>query len=1181
MDIDLKSFFESSDNTLKNITRKSKEVSSVNTVTNGAIQEEHSSDVQPYHPDDYTQIEEKGDDKLYPVYINLFSNNTPAGKFIKKMTGTPYSHATVALDASMNNMYSFSALPYTKGVLGGDVSIGRESLWSPWYTSCEFFTVLVTFVDKEGRDAVQKKIDNFVRNVDKFSYNTLGCIEYYFGVKNLKDHDETTKNKWFCSEFVAACINSAGVPGFENIYMSPDDLSKSPNVISLGKYTLDSFDEKDLIKKTKIAEKQFRKDATLNESFTDYPDDVIPLNESASKLNVRFKSKNKLDLSTFKKTHITKNVIDKYPELKHVRCKDTAEYKCDGYIWLDKDNNLVCQVGSCEYLDDHTKWIVSLEIFPPYKGHGLSEQILDFATKTMKCKYLSVNKNNEIAKHVYDEYGFKTYQSNDHMYFMTLEYGPMNESVVDHIRRMKSDEVNTSKYDRCTAFVDWKKLYEEFRKVFPRTNPSLRFPLFELIIDKTVRPAKVTGDKVTSMIVNELYKIRNAVKEGFIQLIDVVKSLVMFNNQGKDIALHYPDDTVVTEGVSAYDQAPSPSTNGFLKDGVWNSLVVKNGKRYRERVETLILRGDSVFLRKKSTSDYKIPGGSTEKNRSMKDQAISECQEEARLTPHNLKYFGCYEKPYLKGPEYDGYICHIFVGEFFKKYSGNIDECDRDEKMLREGKFYKLGEVSDILIPEHINAIRAYHQMENDYSVTETVDPQHTEEPVNSMPEQTTSSEHSFLSNEDSDLDNLASMFEDAIAGLKDVYDVKENPTQTPANSTADESAGVMEFLPSVEPQREILTKDQAFENLETSYESLFEFKNEEANETLDVSTTPFAPKTLFITTESYHYPDIVHELVEDVLSDIESGNPDYADKKSLVWRMTGENVVPLAAIAEDLGFVQIESIDPTSEVTTYAMDISQYTPEKPSYMSEAARDVSNIFRADEEYIYLNVPYCEFYIPTEYFAMGKKFAEDFTDKINVIGLFNIGLFENDKLVDVKVFNVPVYLDINVYDFDVRMIDVGSGNAVECRVYKYYKDAIICRSFIPENSSVAQTFLQLIISGSMPGTIPYSQCLSVWRKNLELSGVSLGVSSAVMEMILAVMYRDAKDPSKKYCIRYGSSADSSEYDYMSASIRQICQYNSTFTGIIYEDIDSMITSAINRNRNGKEEGETPMEKIIKM
>lgn len=991
MDIDLKSFFESSDNTLKNITRKSKEVSSVNTATDAMIQEERSSDVQPYHPDDYTQIEEKSDDKLYPVYINLFSNNTAAGKFIKKMTGTPYSHATVALDASMNNMYSFSALPYTKGVLGGDVSIGRESLWSPWYTSCEFFTVLVTFVDKEGRDAVQKKIDNFVRNVDKFEYNTLGCIEYYFGVKNLKDHDETTKNKWFCSEFVAACVNSAGVPGFENIYMSPDDLSKSPNVISLGKYTLDSFDENDLIKKTKKAEAEFRKKRTLD---------------------------------------------------------------------------------------------------------------------------------------------------------MKLEYGPMNESVVDHIRRMKSDEVNTSKHDRCTAFVDWKKLYEEFRKVFPRTNPSLRFPLFELIIDKTVRPAKVTGDKVTSMIVSELHRIRNAVKEGFIQLIDIVKSLIMFNNQGKDIALHYPDDTVVTETVdpphteepvNSMPEQTTSSEHSFLSNE--DSDLDNLASMFEDAIAGL----KDVYQTNESTNsgDHLYHLSETNLDGSTMTPKI----------PTNFLIKNGYEDSTTPR------IC----------FAPSIDKALTAMSQNLKGKDFYVHTPDGVVETKHPTAEEV-----PDVGITGEiwVTTQVKLKCIGKI----------HVASDDGKPGITYSYGDGKTAEL---YGWKWNWVNDEKTGTADESAGVMEFLPSVEPQREILTKDQAFENLETSYESLFEFKNEEANETLDVSTTPFAPKTLFITTESYHYPDIVHELVEDVLSDIESGNPDYADKKSLVWRMTGENVVPLAAIAEDLGFVQIESIDPTSEVTTYAMDISQYTPEKPSYMSEAARDVSNIFRADDEYIYLNVPYCEFYIPTEYFAMGKKFAEDFTDKINVIGLFNIGLFENDKLVDVKVFNVPVYLDINVYDFDVRMIDVGSGNTVECRVYKYYKDAIICRSFIPENSSVAQTFLQLIISGSMPGTIPYSQCLSVWRKNLELSGVSLGVSSAVMEMILAVMYRDAKDPSKKYCIRYGSSADSSEYDYMSASIRQICQYNSTFTGIIYEDIDSMITSAINRNRNGKEEGETPMEKIIKM
>ena len=413
----------------------------------------------------------------------------------------------------------------------------------------------------------------------------------------------------------------------------------------------------------------------------------------------------------------------------------------------------------------------------------------------------------------------------------------------------------------------------------------------------------------------------------------------------------------------------------------------------------------------------------------------------------------------------------------------------------------------------------------------------------------------------------------------------EDGKTRVDMKINMNESAGVMEFLPYVgvkkDPPPNTDYPGSPFKALEESYETVFEFKNESAGECVAVMETPFAPESIFLKVDKYHYPDIIHELVEDVITDIENGSEDYAEKANLVWYITGENAEPLCAVAEDVGFVPIPSIDPTrNDIFTYAMDIHEFTPEKTQYATEAV-DVTTIFRADEDYIYLNIPYCEFYIPTEYFAMGKKFAEDFTDKIHTIGLFNIGIFEDDKLVDVKVFNVPIYLDIMVYDYDVRMIDVGSGTPVECRVYKYYQDSIICRSFIAENSGVAQTFLQLIISGSMPGTIPYSQCLSVWRKNLELSGVNLGVSSAIMEMILAVMYRDAKDPSKKYCIRYGSSEDSSEFDYMSASIRQICQYNSTFTGIIYEDIDSMITSAINRNRNGKEEGETPMEKIVKM
>ena len=190
-----------------------------------------------------------------------------------------------------------------------------------------------------------------------------------------------------------------------------------------------------------------------------YKDPVIKVNESmlletTSTVDKNFKPKDRIELSSLKRVHITEAIIEKYkkqyPDLRHVRCKDTDTYKCDGYMWFDNEN-LVAQVGSCEYLDDETKWIVSLDIMKDYKGHGLSKQILDFATKTMKCKYLSVDKNNKLAKMIYDEYGFKVYYEDDDLYYMTLEANPVkvNESVLNESILINEKDIyyNKDKFD--------------------------------------------------------------------------------------------------------------------------------------------------------------------------------------------------------------------------------------------------------------------------------------------------------------------------------------------------------------------------------------------------------------------------------------------------------------------------------------------------------------------------------------------------------------------------------------------------------------------------------------------------------------------------------------------------------------------------------------------------------------
>lgn len=207
-----------------------------------------------------------------------------------------------------------------------------------------------------------------------------------------------------------------------------------------------------------------------------YIKNIQSMNESVSStVSKDHKQKGYISLSSLKKVHITESVINKYkkeyPVLRHVRCKDTNEYICDGYMWF-KENDLVCYVGSCQYTDDHTKWIVSLEIIPKYRGYGLSNQILDYCVKSMKCKYLSVNKNNELAKKIYDKYGFKVYHEDKTMYYMTLD------SI---IKESSSRKITTVVFDLGDVLIK-SNMQEKLRKN-PKIPNQQIYPLLEKWFD--------------------------------------------------------------------------------------------------------------------------------------------------------------------------------------------------------------------------------------------------------------------------------------------------------------------------------------------------------------------------------------------------------------------------------------------------------------------------------------------------------------------------------------------------------------------------------------------------------------------------------------------------------------------------------------------------------------------------
>ena len=143
------------------------------------------------------------------------------------------------------------------------------------------------------------------------------------------------------------------------------------------------------------------------------------INELSSSAEKDYQSSKDMNISQFPKMRLTDAIIQvygqSYPSMIHIRINNRTK----GYVWL-KDKQIVGYIN-VEEKDDDSKWIQAFEIFPPYKGHGLSKQMLNVAVNEFGANYLSVSKNNELAIKVYKSYGFKIYKSSDTMHFMTKD----------------------------------------------------------------------------------------------------------------------------------------------------------------------------------------------------------------------------------------------------------------------------------------------------------------------------------------------------------------------------------------------------------------------------------------------------------------------------------------------------------------------------------------------------------------------------------------------------------------------------------------------------------------------------------------------------------------------------------------------------------------------------------------
>lgn len=105
------------------------------------------------------------------------------------------------------------------------------------------------------------------------------------------------------------------------------------------------------------------------------------------------------------------------------------------YTWHTKNGDVVAEFKIWDWWDG--KNVSDLEISEKYRGLGLSYQLLDYATKRCGAINLDVEKNNTIAKHVYDKYGFQIIAEDDTYYYMSL-----SKEIIDAWNRRADNDAN-------------------------------------------------------------------------------------------------------------------------------------------------------------------------------------------------------------------------------------------------------------------------------------------------------------------------------------------------------------------------------------------------------------------------------------------------------------------------------------------------------------------------------------------------------------------------------------------------------------------------------------------------------------------------------------------------------------------------------------------------------------------
>lgn len=155
------------------------------------------------------------------IYIILTHTGTILSRIIKYYTKDEFSHVSIALDADLEEMYSFGRLHPYNPFWGSFVHeyINKGTFKRFKNTRAEVYSIFVT---DEQYEKAQKVISYFNNNKQKYRFNFIGlaCVSIHKKIKR--------KNTFYCAEFVRHILKVSGVTEVNELpeIIRPEDFKK-------------------------------------------------------------------------------------------------------------------------------------------------------------------------------------------------------------------------------------------------------------------------------------------------------------------------------------------------------------------------------------------------------------------------------------------------------------------------------------------------------------------------------------------------------------------------------------------------------------------------------------------------------------------------------------------------------------------------------------------------------------------------------------------------------------------------------------------------------------------------------------------------------------------------------------------------------------------------------------------